>query len=96
MPVVGLQWLASIPLLLLFVIAALSNIALLCLILAKRFRGTFVPIVGGVAGMLGCLIYPHAGLRGYWWVPLFADLGTLPMILPALAYSIWHACGRKA
>ena len=43
-----------------------------------------VLIVGGIFGVLSCLIAPDETLRTYFWVPLVLDLGTGPYVLVAV------------
>jgi hypothetical protein len=48
----------------------------------KSFE-SYVPLIGGVAGMVGMLFLPVPGMRRFWWVPLVVDLGCGPMLLAA-------------
>jgi hypothetical protein len=53
----------------------------------KTSRASWVPIVGGVFGMAGCLLWPSGSLRGVCWIPLLADLGCVP----GMTYTfVWH------
>lgn len=38
-------------------------------------RRSFIPLVGGMAGAIACLLYPH--MARYAWVPLVVDPGCV-------------------
>lgn len=44
----------------------------------KRFE-SFVPLMGGVTGMIGIVLFPVERFRWLWWVPLIVDLGCVPL-----------------
>ena len=82
-------------LLLLFGVAAIGNIILA---LDARFRGkrhSLAPFLGGAAGAVGAMVSPYPLLQAYWWVPLVADIGTVPLLAVTL---VWVLAGgpRKA
>ena len=78
-----------------FVWAAASNLALAILALLKRWRGSLVPIVGGVLGLAGCLISPWPLLRAWCWVPPLVDLGCLPLIASTLFWLAFRPKDQK-
>lgn len=52
----------------------------------KRAEGTeggvsLVPVIGGVAGALACVIVP--GFTRWAWAPLLADVGCAPLLIVA-------------
>lgn len=52
----------------------------------SRSGVSFVPIVGGVAGVAACIVLPVAGAARWAWLPLLLDVGCLPLlVLAALA-----------
>lgn len=50
----------------------------------KRKWTSAVPLVGGVAGMIGLICLPVEGLWKYCWVPLLIDWGSFPVMVVAL------------
>lgn len=52
-------------------------------ILKKKWTSA-VPLLGGVAGVLGVLLLPIAGSWRFAWIPLIADWGSLPVIVVSL------------
>ena len=65
-------WIVAGALLLLFAWISLSNWILLFR------RSSWIPLIGGAAGVLGCLLAPDDVLRRVWWIPLIVDFGCLP------------------
>jgi hypothetical protein len=61
---------------------------------AAIFRGkhsSWVPLVGGLFGVLGVRFLPITRLRSYWWLPLILDYGSLPGLL----YTAWFLAFRR-
>jgi hypothetical protein len=40
-----------------------------------------VPVVGGIAGLIGVLLFSLSLLRIFWWIPPIADLGCGPLLV---------------
>jgi len=51
--------------------------------------GSRIPLIGGLAGMLDCLIVPVEGVHRLWWLPLLLDLGCVPMLLHVGIYLLF-------
>jgi Na+-driven multidrug efflux pump len=61
---------------------------------AAIFRGkhsSWVPLVGGLFGVLGVRLLPIARLHSYWGLPLILDYGSLPGLL----YTAWFLAFRR-
>ena len=52
--------------------------------LVRGKRSSLIPFIGGTVGAVGLLLVPVSSLHQWWWVPLFADLGTVPLALATL------------
>lgn len=68
-------WISAIFLLSIAVYIIIGN-CWICIrwILFKR-RETFVPFVGGIAGLIGVLLLPVKNAGSFWWVPVVLDPG---------------------
>lgn len=42
---------------------------------------SMVPLLGGLAGALACVVAPLRGLARWWWVPLVVDLGCAALLV---------------
>jgi hypothetical protein len=60
----------------LFLFAAVGNLCIAIRWHVRSKSGSFIPYLGGLAGLAACFALPFRFLRNWWWVPLFADLGT--------------------
>ncbi|HEX7289265.1 MAG TPA: hypothetical protein VF532_23980 [Candidatus Angelobacter sp.] len=49
-------------------------------------KSSLIPLIGGISGTLGLLAIPFAGFAKWFWIPLVADLGTIPNLLLVA----WH------
>lgn len=63
-----------------FAICAIGNVVALIDQLLRKRNNSLVAVIGGLSGAAACLIAPVDGLSRYWWVPLIADIGTLPLL----------------
>ncbi|MGD8451382.1 MAG: hypothetical protein PVJ57_06145 [Phycisphaerae bacterium] len=86
-----LAWSLAVALSLIFLASAVTNLIVFYHIRFRREYHSFLGIVGGIAGMLAILIVPLPGVRPYWCVPLFADIGTTPLLIVTLIYYICRA-----
>ena len=96
-----LRWIIAVPLLLVWLYFATTNLRFLF----QNFRVGLdagpapVTIVGGVAGCFGLLILPWMELTdrvALLWAPLFLDLGSAPFYLSMLALAIWQGMNKRA
>lgn len=60
----------------------------------RRRTGSWIPLLGGLAGSLGILISPSPVIHAYWWVPLLLDWGCVPGMTITLAQLAIHR-GRE-
>lgn len=91
-----LRWILALPLLFLFLWAAVFNLWVVVLMCRNIITGgrervpSFVPFIGGAAGVAGLYLCPVADVLGYAWLALAADVGALPyfvLMLPLLVRS---------
>ena len=82
----SLRWAVSVSLLTVFLVAAVSNIAMVLVKHLRREGASLIPAMGGLAGMIGVLLLPVSGAGWYWWVPLLADIGSIPLIALTLGW----------
>jgi hypothetical protein len=62
----------------------------------KRESSTWIPILGGGLGAIGCFLSPYAVLNKLWWVPLLIDWGCVPgFSYSAIYFAISFVRGRK-
>jgi hypothetical protein len=59
----------------------------------KKFE-SLIPFVGGIIGTIGIIISPAAKLHHFWWIPLVADLGCLPLLLAVIVDQLWKKLRR--
>ena len=69
----------GVILLAVFGICAISNALIICIGPFLRWRTSMVPIVGGLTGSLGFLLFDH--LASFWWLPPIIDFGTIPLFV---------------
>ena len=55
---------------------------------------SLVPLVGGLAGAVACLVCPEAGVRRFAWCPLAADLSISLMLPLFLLYGFGRLVAR--
>ena len=56
----------------------------------QKTNSSLAPIFGGVLGMIGILILPVKAMKMWWWVPLIADYGCLPLVIHAVWFHVNH------
>ncbi len=56
-------------------------------------HSSLVPVIGGVAGAAGLILYPNPDVNRWWPVPLFIDLGAFPLLFYTAIY--FRAMRRK-
>ena len=83
----------ALALVALLVIAA--NWAMVIQGMRRKFMGSLIPLVGGIAGVLAVLIVPAPRVLGYFWVPLVADAGCL-VVLAAIFEALRARIAKRA
>ena len=56
-----------------------------------RSRYSMVPLIGGLAGAIGCCLSPSSTIRALWWIPPIVDPGCVLMfscVFGSFAYSL--------
>jgi hypothetical protein len=51
----------------------------------KKF--SLIPFVGGISGMIGCLVCPDERVNAVWWLPLVLDI-TISLFGPLMLLSL--------
>lgn len=49
-----------------------------------------IPLIGGIFGCIGCLLSPFETLNEFWWVPLVADIATIPLLICTLVFLLTY------
>jgi hypothetical protein len=91
-----MRWVAFYIASCVFIAVSSANMVYTILWALKRKRNSFVPVIGGLAGLIAMLIVPIEGARKLAWIPLFVDVGCLPLVIAAIAdRSIRAMRGKK-
>jgi hypothetical protein len=45
-----------------------------------RWKGSLVPVIGGIAGAAAIIIYPDPDVHYLWFLPLLLDIGCVPIL----------------
>ena len=72
----SIRCLAGTLLLALFPITIVCNLVIVYRWCLHGQRGSFILVVGGVAGLLGFLVLPVPILNRWFWAPILADFGV--------------------
>lgn len=66
---------------LVFASLAIGNARVMFRYVTSERRGSLVPVVGALAGVIAILVAPCPVNRAWLWLPLVLDIGGLPMIV---------------
>jgi hypothetical protein len=94
-----LRWLVAVPLLLVFFwIASLNAIVFVNGFIRKQKTPSWIPLLAGVAGLLGLIAIPVGEAWRLCWLPLLLDWGSVPGIGYTLVfYAVrWMRGGNSA
>lgn len=58
----------------------------------RRQTGSWIPLIGGVAGAAAIWVLPMDEIHKYWLLPLFVDWGSIPGFVHAL---LFYAFARR-
>jgi hypothetical protein len=64
-----------------FVWVAICNLWMIVRFYLYGKRGSQIPFIGGILGLLGVWLAPGGVLLKYWWIPLVLDIGCLPFLV---------------
>ncbi len=59
-----------------FALATAANLATVYGWLVRKKTGSLIPLIGGAAGAVACLLLPPGGLHDGWFLPLLVDPGA--------------------
>lgn len=91
-----IRHLHSVPLILLSLHGAALNARILYLGLVRAPHvPSFIPLLPGVFGTVGFAVSLSETLRRWWWLPLFYDLGTVPLNAYAVSFHL-RRCSRAS
>jgi hypothetical protein len=62
--------------------------------IVRRQRGSLLPLIGGILGILALLIAPSAALNRVWWLPAVIDVGSAPFLVWTSAWLSWQGLRR--
>lgn len=79
-------WVISSVLFVVFLVCAAGNGVGVIIGRVRNRSFSVVPFVGGVSGVLGCVIAPSKAVNRYWWIPPLVDLGCIPLLVVLAIY----------
>jgi hypothetical protein len=59
-----------------------------------KIHNSWVPLIGGVSGILGALVSPVETIRHLWWLPLLLDFGCIPGFLYTLVVLLFYRTSK--
>lgn len=93
--VILIRWITFGVFAALFIVVAVTNIALLIRYFLKSKHSSLIPFVGGLAGAVSCFTCPYRSVGVFWWLPLLLDVGALPLIVPSFIWYLFRLLRRK-
>lgn len=83
-----LKWIISVFLVIVFVwISLLNAFVFWRQFVSKLHTASWIPLVGGICGLIAAILLPLPSVNRLWWLPLFVDSGSLPGLLYT---GVWH------
>jgi hypothetical protein len=61
----------------------------------RKGGGSLIPLVGGSLVAVAFAVVPVDVLNSLWWVPLFVDLGCVPLFTLTGGHLLWRAASKK-
>lgn len=90
----ALSLIFSVALCLFAAFTAIVNWRIVFLRLTRREHRTWIPLLGGLSGVLGMMMSPFPLLHEYGWIPLLIDWGCIPGFTFTLVCYLYFAfCG---
>jgi hypothetical protein len=85
----AVRWLAGVCLLALFAWISTMNVSVFWKLYVRKERApSWIPLLGGLFGVLGLVALPIPGAQRWWWLALLLDPGSVPGLVHT---AIWHA-----
>lgn len=71
-----------------FVFVWIASLNLWSVIQSVRVKriGSMIPVTGGIAGLIAFVIAPLPVLRYLWYMPLFFDIGCIPLLIKTVVF----------
>jgi nicotinamide riboside transporter PnuC len=70
-------------------IAYLNAGTYFCRYVLRSTTSSWIPLVGGLAGLFALIIMPLRGVRNWWWLPPIVDLGCVFGTIHTIAWFAW-------
>lgn len=90
------RWGLSVLMLTVGVVYTLHNLVHILRWARDRTKRGLAPFVGGLSGAGGLALIPVPALNGWWPLPLFLDVGCVPVLLWILVYLLWRSFKTKS
>jgi hypothetical protein len=86
---IELRWVIAALLFALFIwLATMNAMVFWNTFIHRKKTSSWIPIIGGIFGMLSLIIVPIASAKRWWWLPLVVDWGSIPGILVSIIYGV--------
>ena len=82
------KWVCAVVLGLTFLALATANAWAVVSYFRSKRHVSAVPVIGGFCGSLALIVVPIYVQRGWWWLPLVLDYGSLPMLFSFFVFRI--------
>jgi len=79
-------WVISIFLFINFTWIATCNLWIVLHYYFRMKHGSLIPGVGGIIGVLAIIMAPLEAFKHYWWIPLFVDIGCIPLLIITIVF----------
>lgn len=82
-----LLWIVGTLFFVLFLWVAGLNASVLWIHYVQHKRTpSWIPLLGGIFGVLAVFAVPIPGIRQWWWLPLLLDFGSIPGFIQTFIY----------
>ena len=80
------RWAIGSVLCLTSALAILANVSMILRARKNQNRESFVPLIGGLSGVIALVVFPIAGAAKWGWLPLILDFTWLIAALTLLGF----------